>query len=86
MRLFRLGRARVAYGNMLIPCAVRPIKGQWEVMCHGAYPMDMLRLLLPWKMKIQPGERLEVEGKPYLCLSVRCYPGHVQADVRRCSR
>ena len=86
MRLFKRGRVSALYQGEKIPCAVRPLKGQWQAMRHGEYAQDTLRLLLPWKMKIRPGDRLEVEERPYRCLQVRCYPGHIQADVQRCSR
>ena len=86
MRLFKRGRAIVLYQGEKFPCALRPIKGQFQVMRHGEYVQDVLRLLLPWKMKIQPGDRVEVEEASYLCLSVRWFPGHIQADVRRCCR
>lgn len=86
MRLFNRGRAEVSWRGEKISCALRPLKGQLITRLYGEYVQDVLRLLLPWQMKIQPGEKLIVEGKPYLCIACRSYPGHIQADVERCSR
>ena len=84
MRLMKRGRSQIVYKGEKILCAVRPLKGQLTGRLYGEYVQDVLRLLLPWSRKIQPGERLEVEGKPYICIACRCFPGHFQADVRRC--
>lgn len=86
MRLLKRGRADVICRGEKISCALRPVSGRLTAALYGEYVQDVLRLLLPWKIRIQPGEKLEVEGKPYICIAVRCYPGHFQADVRRCSR
>ena len=86
MRLLKRGRLQVRLGDQLLLCALRPIKGQLETMAHGEYPLDTLRLLMPFRTVIRPGDYLEIGGAPYRCLAVRGFPGHVQADVRRCSR
>lgn len=86
MRLLKKGRLPVMLGNEQVWCALRPLKGEMQNMAHGEYVQDTLRLLFPWRTVIHPGDRVEIGGDPYRCLAVRAYPGHVQADVRRCSR
>ena len=65
---------------------MRPLSGQLSARPYGEYVQDMLRVLLPWDVKIAPGDRVEVENAPYVCVAARFLPGHVQADLRRCAR
>lgn len=86
MRLLKRGRARVILHDQEMLCALRPLSGGLVARQYGEYVQDMLRLLLPWKTVIRPGDRLKIGGNPYICVAVRAFPGHVQADVRRCSK
>ena len=64
-------------------CAVRPVRGMLTRFRLGEYAQDTLRLLLPADAVIGAGDFLTVESAPYVCVQVRSYPGHLQADVRR---
>lgn len=86
MRIFQRHLARVMVNGQFLYGCLRPLSGQLQVQQYGAYVQDVKRLLLPRGALIRPGDRLETEDGPYLCLSVRFLPGHVQADIRRCSR
>ena len=86
MRLYHRGRVSVSCRNREFLAAARPLSGMLSARRYGEYVQDMLRLLLPWDTVIQPGDRAQVNGAPYICVSVRAFPGHVQADLRRCSR
>ena len=86
MRLFQRGRVTVSCRNQEISAAARPLSGTLYARRYGEYVQDMVRLLLPWNAQIQPGDRVLLKSAPYICVSVRAFPGHVQADVRRCSR
>ena len=86
MRLFQRHLMRVqANGRLLYGC-LRPLSGNLQQEMYGAFVQDVKRLLLPRGTLIKAGDRLETEDGPYVCLSVRFLPGHVQADIRRCSR
>ena len=86
MRLLKRGRARITVSGREALCALRPLSGGLAARLYGEYVQDTLRLLLPFGFSLRPGDRLLVQDAPYVCLSVRAFPGHVQADVRRCSR
>ncbi len=84
MRLFQRHLMRVQVNGRQLYGCLRPLSGQWQQASYGAFVQDVKRLLLPYGSIIHPGDRLETEEGPYLCLSVRLLPGHVQADIRRC--
>ena len=86
MRLQQRGRVTVQCGNVNLRAAVRPLSGLLAARRYGEYVQDMLRLLLPWNASLTPGDRATVEGAPYVCVHTRSLPGHLQADLRRCSR
>ena len=86
MRLQQRGRADVLCRGALLRAAVRPVSGLLSARLYGEYVQDMLRLLLPPSALVAPGDRLEISGAPYLCVSTRLLSGHLQADVRRCAR
>ena len=86
MRLFKRGQAEVIIAGQRVRCAVRPLSGCLSGQPYGEYVQDTLRLLLPYDCPIHPGEKILADDTPYVCVSIRCFPGHVQADVRRCSR
>ena len=86
MRLLQRGRAAVTLENRTLLAAVRPLNGLLSAHRWGEYVQDMLRLLLPPNALIAPGDRAEIAGAPYLCVYTRALPGHLQADLRRCSR
>ena len=84
MRLFQRHLMRVqANGRLLYGCP-RPLSGNLQQEMYGAFVQDVKRLLLPRGTLLHAGDRLETEEGPYVCLSVRFLPGHVQADIRRC--
>lgn len=86
MRFLQRGRVSVQCGGRDMRCAARPVRGMLSRLRTGEYVQDMLRLLLPADAAVSPGDLLTVESAPYVCVQVRLYPGHLQADVRRCSR
>ena len=86
MRLFQRGRETVLCRGQEIRAAVRPLSGALLARQYGQYVQDMQRLLLPWNAVIAPGDRVEIGNAPYVCVAARALPGHIQADVRRCSR
>lgn len=85
MRLFRRGRETVLCRGQALPAAVRPLSGGLRALPYGEGVQDTLRLLLPFGALISPGDRVEAGGRPYVCIAVRHYPGHTQADIRRCA-
>ncbi len=85
MRLQQRGRVTVLCRGQTLRAAVRPITGALGDRFFGARVQDTLRLLLPPDALMQPGDRVEIGEHPYLCLYVRPFPGHLQADLRRCS-
>ena len=86
MRLMKRGRICMLWQGKELWGAVRPLSGRLSARPYGEYVQDMLRVLLPWNAKIAPGERVEIENMPYVCVAARFLPGHVQADLRRCLR
>lgn len=86
MRLQQRGRVTVQCRGREMRAAVRPISGLLTQHRFGEYVQDMLRLLLPSDALILAGDPVQVSGAPYVCVRVRSLPGHVQADLRRCSR
>ena len=86
MRLQQRGRVSVLCRGQTLRAAVRPITGVLSTRRYGEYVQDMLRLLLPPNALIAPGDRAEIAGAPSLCVYTRALPGHLQADLRRCSR
>lgn len=86
MRLMLRGRTAVRCGGREMRAAARPLSGALMNRRYGEYVQDMVRLLLPWDAQIAPGDRLEIEETPYVCVFVRALPGHIQADARRCAR
>jgi len=86
MRLQQRGRVTVTHNGSDLRAAVRPLSGLLSARRYGEYVQDMLRLLLPYDARMTPGDQLTVGGAPYVCVSVRALAGHLQADVRRCSR
>ncbi|MBR4359127.1 MAG: hypothetical protein IKP32_00710 [Clostridia bacterium] len=86
MRLLQRGRVTVLCRGHEMRAAVRPVSGLLSALRYGEYVQDMLRLLLPWNTEIFPGDRVTVDGAPYVCVLTRCLTGHVQADLRRCAR
>ena len=83
MRLVRRFSSSVLLNGQPYPASVRPIAGQLEQELYGEYVQDTLRLLLPRNAVVSPGMAAAVDGKPYVCVSVRTLSGHIQADVRR---
>lgn len=83
MRLLIRGRATIKWNGQTERAALRPLSGALQARRYGEYVQDMIRVLLPWHARIAPGDRVEIEGAPYLCVAVRLLSGHVQADVRR---
>ena len=86
MRLMKRGRVLLRWQGKEMWGAVRPLSGLLSSRPYGEYVQDMLRVLLPWDAKIAPGDRVEAENAPYVCVSARFLQGHVQADLRRCAR
>lgn len=86
MRLYYRGRDNILCNGQIMKAAIRPVSGKLSARRYGEYMQDMLRLLLPWQAKMAPGDRAEIRGAPYICVSVRAFPGHRQAEMRRCSR
>jgi len=86
MRLMKRGKTRIKWREKEIPACIRPLSGELKNHRYGEYAQDMLRILLPFDAVIIPGERVEVENIPYICVYVRRLQGHVQADLRRCLR
>lgn len=86
MRIMQRGRVNVTLRDTVIRAAVRPVSGLLTARRCGEYVQDMLRLLLPCDTVLSPGEKMEIGGAPYVCVSVRALSGHLQADARRCSR
>lgn len=86
MRLSLRGRVKVHWNGREMLSALRPLSGALSARRYGEYVQDTLRLLLPWDAKVKPGDQVEIEGLPYVCVAARFLPGHVQADVRRCMR
>ena len=85
MRLFLRGRGKIVCRETEIPAAIRPLRGEMERERYGEYVQDMLRLILPGSAFIVPGDRVTLEGKPYLCVQTRRLHSHMQADIRRCA-
>lgn len=86
MRLFNRGREKITLSGREMLCAVRPLSGALSARAYGEYVQDMLRILLPRDALIAPGTQLLLRDAPYVCVALRCYPGHLAADLRRCSR
>lgn len=86
MRLFQRHLLKVTCNGQLLYGCLRPLSGHWQVNAQGAAVQDMLRLLLPRNSLIRPGDFVETEAGKYVCAAVRFLPGHVQADIRRCSK
>lgn len=86
MRLFQRHLMKLTCNGSLLYGCLRPLSGKLQVGDRGACVQDEKRLLLPRGTRMKAGDRLETEEGPYVCLSVRFLPGHVQADIRRCSR
>jgi len=86
MRLLKRGRVSVTLHDQEILCALRPLSGALSAKGYGQYVQDMLRILLPKDTRIAPGDRAMIQSAPYICVSIRAYPGHLAADLRRCSR
>ena len=86
MRLLKRGRIAVTLHNREILCALRPLSGALSAKAYGQYVQDMLRILLPKDTPIAPGDRAIIQSAPYVCVSLRAYPGHLSADLRRCCR
>lgn len=86
MRLQQRGRITVLCRGREVRAAARPLSGILAARRYGEYVQDMLRLLLPPDALVQPGDRLEISGAPYLCVYIRPLSGHLQADLRRCAR
>lgn len=86
MRLLKRGQTAVQCRGREMRCAVRPLSGILTRFRYGQYVQDMLRLLFPCDAAVSPGDKITVAGTPYVCVAVRAYPGHLQADVRRCAR
>lgn len=84
MRLFQRHLMRVQVNGRLLYGCLRPLSGNLQQEMYGAFVQDVKRLLLPRGTLLHAGDRLETEEGPYVCLSVRFLPGHVQADIRRC--
>ena len=84
MRLFQRHLIKVQLKGQLLYGCLRPLSGQLQVSLYGAFVQDVKRLLLPRGTVIKAGDRLETDDGPYVCLSARFLPGHVQADIRRC--
>ena len=74
-----------AGGRVMYGC-LRPLSGSLQVERYGTVVQDVKRLLLPRGCCIRPGERIETDDGPYVCIAVRFLPGHVQADIRRCQK
>lgn len=83
MRLVRRGTENVLLCDQWVPARIRPVSGQLERERYGEYVQDMLRLLVPRCAVVSPGQSVQVDGKPYICLNVRRMAGHLQVDVRR---
>ena len=86
MRLFHRGKIPVTLHDQEILCALRPLSGVLSARNYGQYVQDTLRILLPKDTLIAPGDRLIIQNAPYVCIALRAYPGHLAADLRRCSR
>ena len=86
MRLQQRGRARVVCRGREIRAAVRPMQGMLNRFLYGEYVQDMVRLLLPYDAAVAPGDPVTLADAPYVCVAVRSFPGHLQADIRRCAR
>ena len=86
MRLFKRGRAKIFLAGKEMRCAIRPLSGTLSARGYGQYVQDMLRVLLPVNTLIAPGDQVIIQDAPYVCVSLRAYPGHLAADLRRCSR
>ncbi|MBR1585047.1 MAG: hypothetical protein IJ662_05865 [Clostridia bacterium] len=86
MRLQQRGRVTIQCNGREMRAAVRPLSGVLTQHRYGQYVQDMLRLLLPCDAVIAAGDALTVSGAPYICVHTRPFPGHIQADLRRCSR
>ena len=86
MRLMKRGKVKIKWNEREIPACIRPLSGGLKNHRYGEYVQDMLRILLPFDAMIAPGERVEIENIPYICVYARRMQGHVQADLRRCLR
>ena len=86
MRLLHRGRIAVFLHDREIYCALRPLSGALSARGYGQYVQDMLRILLPKDAQIAPGDRAVIQASPYVCVSIRAYPGHLAANLRRCSK
>lgn len=86
MRLHQRGRIPIRCRGVEIQAAVRPLSGALTAHRYGQYVQDMLRLLLPYNALMAPGDRVEIADTPYVCVFTRTLHGHMQADLRRCSR
>ena len=85
MRLIKRGQTAAQCRGREMRCAARPLSGLLTRFRYGQYVQDMLRLLLPCDAVIVPGDKITVAGTPYVCVAIHAYPGHLQADVRRCA-
>ncbi|MBQ9263736.1 MAG: hypothetical protein IJ189_05935 [Clostridia bacterium] len=86
MRLQQRGRVAVTCRGQEMRAAVRPLSGILTQHRYGQYVQDMLRLLLPCNTLMTAGDAVTVESVPYVCVRTRSLSGHIQADLRRCSR
>ena len=83
MRLDYRQQDAVTVRGSPVRAAIRRMTGALEARRYGEYLSIMYRLILPYDTLIYPGDEVRVGGDAYLCVAVRQYRGHIQADIRR---
>lgn len=84
MRLDRRHQDAVTVRGSPVHAAIRRMTGSLETRRYGEQLPYMFRLILPYDTLICPGDDVRIGSDRYLCVAVRQYRGHVQADVRWC--
>lgn len=83
MRLDRRQQDIVTVRGSPVRAAVRRMTGSLEARRYGEHLSSMYRLVLPYDALVYPGDEVRVGGDRFICVAVRQYRGHTQADIRR---
>ena len=83
MRLDKRNQDGITIRGQPVRASVRRMTGALETRRYGEYLSLMLRLILPYDALVCVGDDVLVGGDQYLCVAVRQYRGHIQADIRR---
>ncbi len=85
MRLDRRQQEAVTIRGKAVRASVRRMTGSLEVRRYGEYLSLMFRLIMPYDTLVYVGDDVLIGNDKFICVAVRQYRGHVQADIKRCA-